>query len=185
MLRLQQLAVICSKILCVYLVVIKFCNWPNDFYCKRIRTPKDCCNLRKRTALAVNCWVKILCLEVSCKGDQITSAKLTTDRQTVNYYSTIHSLELIYFDSKTQETMKKQLYPSDFYNFPSLQWRNPVKGLSVTQASTCTSYVFHVRKKNDKTTLHHLKRRYTVARTTLYRLTSRMMVRMTSQNGDN
>ena len=33
---------------------------------------------------------------------------LTTDRQTVNYYSTIHALELIYFDSNTQETMKKQ-----------------------------------------------------------------------------
>ena len=26
----------------------------------------------------------------------------TTDRQTVNYYSTIHALELIYFDSNTQ-----------------------------------------------------------------------------------
>ena len=26
---------------------------------------------------------------------------LTTDRQTVNYYSTIHALELIYFDSNT------------------------------------------------------------------------------------
>ena len=37
-------------------------------------------------------------LEVSCKGDQITSAKLTTDRQTVNYYSTMHALKLIYID---------------------------------------------------------------------------------------
>ena len=26
----------------------------------------------------------------------------TTDRQTVNYYSTIHALELIYFDSNTK-----------------------------------------------------------------------------------
>ena len=32
------------------------------------------------------------------------------------YYSTIHALELIYFDSNTQETMKKQLYPSDSSN---------------------------------------------------------------------
>ena len=32
-------------------------------------------NLRNRSALAVNCWVIIYCLEVSCKGDQITSAK--------------------------------------------------------------------------------------------------------------
>ena len=32
-------------------------------------------HLRNRSALAVNCWVIIHCLEVSCKGDQITSAK--------------------------------------------------------------------------------------------------------------
>ena len=30
---------------------------------------------KKRSALAVNCWVIIHCLEVSCKGDQITSLK--------------------------------------------------------------------------------------------------------------
>ena len=62
----------------------------------------------------------IHCLEVSCTGDQITSTKLTTDRQTLNYYSTIHALELIYFDSNTQETMKKQLYPSNSSNFQPL-----------------------------------------------------------------
>ena len=28
----------------------------------------------------------------------------------MNYYWTIHALELIYFDSNTQETMKKQLF---------------------------------------------------------------------------
>ena len=42
---------------------------------------------------------------------------LTTDRQTVIYFSTIHALELIYFDSNTQEMMKKQLCPSDSSNF--------------------------------------------------------------------
>ena len=31
--------------------------------------------LRNRSALVVNCWVIIHCLEVSCKVDQITSAK--------------------------------------------------------------------------------------------------------------
>ena len=71
---------------------------------------------------------------------------LTTDRQTVNYYSTIHALELIYFDSNTQETMKKQLYSSDSYNFPPIHWRNPAKGLNVTQASTCNSYIFNEQK---------------------------------------
>ena len=35
------------------------------------------------------------------------------NRPTMNYYSTIHALELICFDSNTQEMMKKQLFPSD------------------------------------------------------------------------
>ena len=77
----------------------------------------------------------------------------TTDRQTVKYYSTIHALELIYFDSNTQETMKKQFYPSDSSNFPSLHWRNPAKGLTVTQAFT---YIFlrllRAKKSNVKET---------------------------------
>ena len=49
-------------------------------------------------------WFDTLDLEVSCKEDQIT-----TDRQTVNYYSTIHPMELIYFDSNTQLTTKTNL----------------------------------------------------------------------------
>ena len=32
-------------------------------------------NLRNRLTVAVNCWVIIHCLDVSCNGDQITSAK--------------------------------------------------------------------------------------------------------------
>ena len=35
-----------------------------------------------------------------------------------------------YFDSNTQETMKKQLYPSDPTKFLPLYWRNPAKGLT-------------------------------------------------------
>ena len=41
------------------------------------------------------------------------------------------------FDSNTQEMMKKQLYPSDYSNFPTLRWRNPATYLTVTQAFTC------------------------------------------------
>ena len=37
-----------------------------------------------------------------------------TDRQTVNYYSTIRALDLIYFDSNTHKN------PSDSTNFPPL-----------------------------------------------------------------
>ena len=33
------------------------------------------CYLRNRSALAVNCWVIIHCLEVNCKEDQIISAQ--------------------------------------------------------------------------------------------------------------
>ena len=67
----------------------------------------ESCYLRKRSAPAVNCCLIIHCLEVSCEEDQITSVARviylrTTDRQTVNYYSTIHALELIFFDSNTQ-----------------------------------------------------------------------------------
>ena len=68
-----------------------------------------------------------------------------TDRQTVNYYSTIHALELIYFDSNTQETMKKHLYLLVSSNLPPLHWRNPAKGLTVTQVFTCISYVSNVQ----------------------------------------
>ena len=45
----------------------------------------------------------------------------------------IHALELIYFDSNTQETTKKPMYPSNSSNFPTLHCRNPVKSLTVTQ----------------------------------------------------
>ena len=34
--------------------------------------------------------------------------------------SPIHALELIYFNSNTQATMKRKLYPSDSFNFPPL-----------------------------------------------------------------
>ena len=87
-------------------------------------------SLFNRSVLVVNCWVIIHCLEVQ------VIYLLTTDRQTVNYYSTIHALELTYYDSNTQDRLKKQLYRSDSSNIPPLNWRNPVKDLTVTQAFT-------------------------------------------------
>ena len=80
---------------------------------------------------------------------------LTTDRQTVNYYLTIHALKLTYFHSNTQETMKKQLYPSDSSNFPLLHWKKPTKTWSVTQAFTFIAYVYNAQKM----TLHRLTSR--------------------------
>ena len=57
----------------------------------------------------------------------------------------MHALDLTYFDSNAQETMKKQLYPSDSFNFLPLHWRNPAKGLTVMQAFTCISYVYNAQ----------------------------------------
>ena len=89
-----------------------------------------CLYLRNRSAPAVNCWVIIHCLEVSCKEDQVTRALRviylhTTDQQTVNYYSIIHALELIYFDSNTQLTRKTHWKSSASSHFPPLHWRTP------------------------------------------------------------
>ena len=103
--------------------------------------------LRNRSVLVVNCWVIIHCLEVQ------VIYLLTTDRQTVNYYSTIHALELTYYDCNTQDRLKKQLYRSDSSNIPPLNWRNPVKDLTVMQAFTCFSNVYNVQKR--RYTVYH------------------------------
>ena len=84
------------------------------------------CRMYRLLKCEVNRWVINNGFSGSCKVDWITSAKrewhiylqlidkfarviylLKSDRQTVIYYSTIHALELIYFDSNTQEAMKK------------------------------------------------------------------------------
>ena len=49
----------------------------------------------------------------------------TTDRQTVNNNSTIHALELIYFDSNTEYMTKTHLKSSASSNFLPLHKRNP------------------------------------------------------------
>ena len=59
--------------------------------------------LNNTSALAVTCWVIIHCLEVSCKGDQITSLQLTDKQWSVTQQ--FYAQELIYFDSNTQEKM--------------------------------------------------------------------------------
>ena len=64
----------------------------------------------------------------------------------MNYYSTICTLELIYFGFNAQEMMKKQLYPSDYFIFPPLHWRNHANVLIVTQAFTCIAYVYNAQK---------------------------------------
>ena len=64
---------------------------------------------------------------------------LTTDRQPVIYWVTNHLLARIYFDSNTQETTKKQLYPPDFSSFPPLHEEIPPTTLTVIEAFTCIS----------------------------------------------
>ena len=96
----------------------------------------------------MNCWVIDHGQEVICKVEH------TIDQQTMIYYSTIHALELIYFNSNTQETMKKQLYASVSSNFPPLHWRIQQIFLSVTAA-----YMYFVHLVCAKMTFHSLTSR--------------------------
>ena len=45
---------------------------------------------------------------------------LMTDRQPVIYWAKTHLLARLCFDSHTQETTKRQAYPSDVSSFPPL-----------------------------------------------------------------
>ena len=56
--------------------------------------------------------------------------------------------ELIYLDSNTQETMKKQMYPSDSSHFPPLNWGIPKIFLTVTQTFTCNFYVYYAQNRS-------------------------------------
>ena len=103
--------------------------------------------LRSRSALAVNSWVINHGSEAFCKIDyHKRSARviylLTTAWQTVICYSIIHTLDLICFDSNTQET-----YPSDSSNFPPY--------------FDCNTdiYMYFLRLLCAETTLHHLMSR--------------------------
>ena len=66
----------------------------------------------------------------------------TIHRQTVNYYSTIHAIELIYFDFNTQWTVKIHLKSSTSFNFPQLHPGNPANSWIVSHIFTCICYVF-------------------------------------------
>ena len=61
---------------------------------------------------------------------------LTTERQPVIYWAANHLLARIYFNPNTQETMKKQLYPSGFSSFPPLHEEIPPITLTVIEAFT-------------------------------------------------
>ena len=90
------------------------------FKCKQHRSWSDTKEIDH--LLCVNCRVISHCLEVSCKVDYITSVKhdwyiylQLTDEPWFITLTTIHALELIYFNSNIM--MKNQLHPSDSSNF--------------------------------------------------------------------
>ena len=74
----------CSRLWC-HLKSFFFCSNTAYMYISYYYIPKKLLRslyiaenieyLRNRSALAVSCWVIILCLEVSCKADQIMSAQ--------------------------------------------------------------------------------------------------------------
>ena len=50
---------------------------------------------------------------------------LLSNQQSVIYWATNHLLRSLYFDSNTQETTKRQVYPSDvFFSFLPLHEKN-------------------------------------------------------------
>ena len=87
--------------------------------------------LRNRSAPAVNCWVIIHCLEVSCKEDQITSAQREwfifvqlTDKQWIITQQFTHwswSISILTHNNTTKTHSKS----SASSNFQPLHWRTP------------------------------------------------------------
>ena len=79
-------------------------------------------DLRNRSALAVNCWVIIHCLEVSCKEDQITSAQREwfifiqlTDKQWIITQQFTHwgwSISILTQNKRRKHIWKLQLLPT-------------------------------------------------------------------------
>ena len=56
---------------------------------------------------------------------------LMTDRQPVIYWATNHFLARFYFDSNTQETTKRQVFPSDASSFPPLHEKKSCQELGL------------------------------------------------------
>ena len=79
------------------------------------------------------------------------------------YYSTIYAVEFIYFDSNTQETMKKQLYPSDSSNFLPLHWK--ILLIFLLWHRRLHVFLTFVMRKNDVTP-SYVKKTWTMGRTT-------------------
>ena len=66
---------------------------------------------------------------------------LTTDRQPVIYWATNHLVARFYFDSNTQETTQRQVYPTDVSIFPPLHKRNHAKNVDCNRGI----YMYFVR----------------------------------------
>ena len=87
-----------------------------NFYCFTVAY------LRNRSALAVNCWVIIHCLEVSCKEDQITSAQREwficvqlTDKQWIITQQFTHwswSISILTHNKRRKHIRSIQLLPT-------------------------------------------------------------------------
>ena len=79
-------------------------------------------HLRNRSAPAVNCWVIIHCLEVSCKEDQITSAQhkwiifvQLTDKQwiiTQQFWHWSWSISILTHNKRWKHILSLQLLPT-------------------------------------------------------------------------
>ena len=74
---------------------------------------------------------------------------LTTDRQSVNYYSTIHAIELIYFDSNTRND-EKAVVSFRFFQLSAIALKkNPPKDL--LKRKHLHAFLTFIKRKNDVT----------------------------------
>ena len=107
--------------------------------------------LRNTSALAVNCWVIIHCLVVSCKGDQITSPKLTNSELLLNN----SLLELIFSDSKHARNDEKAVVSFWFFRLSAITLKKS------RQRFDCNAsvYMYLLHLLCAKTTLHCLTSR--------------------------
>ena len=124
--------------------------------------------LRYRSPLAVKCWGIDHCLEVSCKVDQITSAKRDwfiylqlTDKQwfiTQQFTHWSWSISIL-----TQKTMKKAIRTFRFFQFSAITLKNPANNFD------CNTGVLHVfptflMRENDVTPSNVMEMKIDVTR---------------------
>ena len=120
-------------------------NWPSKLQKLAI--------IKNRSTLAVNCWVIIHCLEVSCKEDQTMSAQhewQQTDKQWILLNNLRNRADLFPFEHTINDENTFALF--SFLQFSAIALRKSRQYLD------CIVYIYmyKLRLSSVKTTLHSL-----------------------------